>query len=146
MFHNDENSLESRLQELLANQADALIAGTEKFQPDFERYRFNSQQEAEARDLLQLASQLREALAPVSPSMEFATRLKGELTGQAPVTLLVRWRKLPASYQLAAKLGGLTLTAGIVLLAARRGINVVSALNNHNPSKAEPGLSLNTAS
>jgi hypothetical protein len=142
MPRKDDNNLDVRLQELLAEQADALIAGNDSFEPRFERFNFNTTQETDARDLLQLASHLRETLLPVGPSPEFMSRLKGELTGEAPVTLLVRWRKLPASYQLAAKLGGLTITAGLVLIAAKRGLNVLEAFNRHDGAQAEGGLSL----
>jgi len=146
MSRKDENAHDVRLQELLAQQANALITDTDNYEPHFERYSFNVQQETEARDLMQLSSHLRESMLPMNPSSEFMSRLKGELTGEAPVTLLVRWRKLPASYQLAAKLGGLTITAGIVMLAARRGLNVLGALNHHDGAQADSGLSLNTAS
>lgn len=142
MPRKDDNALDVRLQELLAEQADALIAGDDKFDPRFERFNFNSEQADDARDLLQLATHLRETLLPVGPSPEFMMQLKGELTGEAPVTLLVRWRKLPASYQLAAKLGGLTITAGIVLLAAKRGLNVLESFGRHDGAQSEGGLSL----
>ncbi len=134
----------NQIEELLNAHANALLAGVEDFSPD--QYPIDPAQAVEAADLLRLATRLRETLAPVVPSEEFTQRLKNELVGTQPVTLLVRWRKLPAHYQLAAKVGGLTLTAGIMLLAARRAMNALEGVHNRNQPDAEKGLTLNTAS
>ena len=140
MFNNIDNTQHDWLEDLLADQADALIAETA-----FEGYKLSPGQAAEANELLDLAVHVSESLKPVAPSEEFLARLRGELAGQQQVTLLVRWRKLPPQYQLAAKLGGLTITAGIMLLAARTGINALGALQHRNQPKSESNLSLNTA-
>ncbi len=132
------------LEDLLAAHADSLIAGLTDFAPQLERY--SVAQAAEATQLLDLAQRLRESLVPVAPSDEFIERLKGEFVGEPQLTLLVRWRKLPAHYQLAAKLGGLTLTAGIVLLAARRALTILGAMQHRNHAESDKGLTLNTAS
>ena len=143
MFESDgKNS--APLEDLLAAHADAWIAGLTDFDPRLDR--FSAAQAAEATELLDLAQHLRESLVPIVPSDEFIQRLKGEFVGEPELTLLVRWRKLPAHYQLAAKLGGLTLTAGIVLLAARRALTILGAMQRRNRPEADKGLTLNTAS
>ncbi len=139
------HNLESSFEQLLAEQADALISGLEDFDPQWEQYDIPPARTAEAKSLLQLGSLLYQTLEPVSPSDEFIERLKGELVGGQPVTLIVRWRKLPAQYRLAARLGGLTITAGIMLLAARRGLNVLSALQGRGQPKQEAPLPLKPA-
>ena len=141
-----QNAQDNQLENLLAAQFDALIAGQDDFDPQLTRYGLTPAQTAEATDLLNLAYRLRGTLMPVAPSEAFTSRLKGELIGDQPVTLLVRWRKLPAHYQLAAKLGGLTLTAGILLLASRRALTILEALQHRNQPEGDQGLSLPTAS
>ncbi len=141
--NNPENS---QLDDLLAAHTDALLAGLEDFDPQFSNFGIASAQAAEATDLLGLAFRLRETLTPVAPSEEFTRRLKNELVGaEQTVTLLVRWRKLPAHYQLAAKLGGLTLTAGLLLLATRRAVGVLDALHHRQQADVDQGLTLHTA-
>jgi hypothetical protein len=82
----------------------------------------------EVAELLTLTRRLSESLQPVAPSEDFVVRLKAEITGEATPTLMLRWRKLPASYRVAARLGGITLTAGLALLATRRVFGLVAAL------------------
>ncbi len=137
---------DQQIEELLAAQADALLAGFEDFDPRIDQYGFNSSQMAETTDLLNLAHYLRRTLTPVAPSEEFVRRLKSELVEDQPVTLLVRWRKLPPHYQLAAKLGGLTLGAGLVLLATRRALEILGQLNHQPQPESDNGLTLHTAS
>ena len=137
---------DQQIEELLAAHADALLAGFEDFDPRSGQYGLNSSQVAETTDLLNLAHYLRRTLIPVAPSEEFVRRLKSELVEDQPVTLLVRWRKLPPHYQMAAKLGGLTLGAGIVLLAARRALDILDGLNHDPQPEADNGLTLHTAS
>lgn len=143
MFSPDgmQNAQDKHIEDLLAAHLDALIAGQDDFDPQLTRYGLTPAKTAEATDLLSLASRLRETLTPVAPSDAFVSRLKGELIGDQPVTLLVRWRKLPAHYQLAAKLGGLTLTAGLLLLASRRALTILDALQHRNQPDADKRLS-----
>ena len=143
MLNSTDNAHNNWLDEILAAQADALIAGDEDF--DMEGFELTSSQAAEANELFRLAVQVSDSLQPVMPSEAFMARLKDELTGESQSALLVRWRKLPPQYQLAAKLGGITLTAGVMLLAARTGINVLGALQRRNQPKPDANLSLNTA-
>jgi hypothetical protein len=130
------------VEDLLAAHADALLAERDDFAPRFDQYGIAPSQAAEVTELLHLAQQLRDSLTPVALSEEFVSRLKSELVGEQPVTLLVRWRKLPPHYQLAAKLGGLTIGAGLVLLATRRALDVLDALRRRNQPEADKGLSL----
>jgi hypothetical protein len=133
------------IEDLLAAQADALLAGVEDYYPPFDQYELTSSQVADTAELLHLAQHLRRTLTPVVPSEDFLRRLQSELVEDQPVTLLVRWRKLPPHYQMAAKLGGLTLGAGIVLLAARRALDMLDGLNHHAQSETDQGLTLHTA-
>lgn len=130
------------IEDLLSAQADALIAGQE--------FKVGAAS-ADEYALLHLASRLRETLVPVAPSEEFLSRLKKELTGtpalipaNAPA-LVERWQRLPASYRVAARVGGLTLGAGLALLATRRVLDVFGRLRHHS-ADADAGLSYNTAS
>ncbi|SRR5258708_7959962 len=140
----DGNDLEARLEALLSAQADALIADT-PFEAHFDQVGIPPAHSAQARSLLQLADRLHGALVSAEPSAEFVGRLKNELIGGQPATLLVRWRKLPAHYQLAAKLGGMAISAGIMLLAARRGLNTLQAIQRRNQPETESGFSLHSA-
>jgi hypothetical protein len=136
------NVQDNPVEDLLAAHADALLAERDDFGPQFGRYGIAPSQVAEMTELLHLAQQLRDSLTPVALSGEFVRHLKNELVGEQPVTLFVRWRKLPPHYQLAAKLGGLTIGAGIVLLATRRALEVLDALHRRNQPEADKGLSL----
>ena len=138
---NLDNTQNNWLEDLLAAQADALITDEA-----FESGSLSREQAAQANELLDLAFRVNDSLQPVMPSEAFMARLKDELIGEAQPTLIVRWRKLPPQYQLAAKLGGLTITAGIMLLAARTGINAIGAIQRRNQPESESNLSLNTVS
>jgi hypothetical protein len=125
------------IEALLAAHADAILAGRE-FALD--NYQFGPAEAADVYPLLNLANRLREALRPIAPSDEFVNRLKNDLVGEQMPTLILRWRKLPAQYRMMARLGGLTLTAGLTLLAARRVVEVVSTLNRSDSAKGDKGL------
>ena len=140
----DEFDLEMSLEALLSEQADALIAGTH-FEPDFNRFALPQSHIAQANDLFQLAESLGDALTTAEPSAEFVGMLKNELIGNQPVTLIVRWRKLPAHYQLAAKLGGMAISAGIMLLAARQGLNSLQAKQRRSEPDADSNLAHGSA-
>ncbi len=104
-----------RLDALLAAHLDALISI-----PDAANVLLRQAADPRSRDLMELAALLHMALTPVEPSPEFVERLYADFATNAPPALLARWRKLPPRYQTAAKVGGATLTAGLMLLAARR--------------------------
>ena|SRR5262249_8788222 len=139
----------SRITDLLAAHLDALIAAEDdgeqnEFIPSFEEYGLDSADAMQTYDLLHLSSRLRETLTPVAPSDEFIARLKDNLVGEPQLTLMLRWRKLPSHYRLAASLGGLTITLGIVLITLRRILDVLSLLNHRHEPK--PDKVLNTVS
>src|SRR5258708_1090771 len=125
-FDSSRQNKDQWLVDLLAAQADALIGEIEEFDPPLPTKALSPPQAGQANALLHLANRVAQNLAPVEPSAAFIARLHDELTGNEVETLLVRWRKLPARYRLAARLGGLTITAGLAVIAAKRGINVVS--------------------
>jgi hypothetical protein len=111
---------ENPLHELLAAHADELIAGTLDKQLLLTRY--NRLSPAEVHDLLALAEQISLALIEVSPSPEFVTELRLRLleaARQHDRSLLGRIRHMPRRTQLAAGIGGATLTAGVVLAVHR---------------------------
>jgi len=118
---------DDQLESLLMAQANALITGAEQFEPPLPTTVLTPRQQAEAQDLFEIASRLRVVMSPVEPSADFMLRLKSELVENAPATdtLLVRWRKLPAGYRLVARLGGMTIGAGLALLAASRALNAL---------------------
>lgn len=107
------------LGELLSAHADALIAG---------RPFSVAGASADAYALMQLAGRLREALPTVAPSPAFLARLQEELIATPtlpPATISARWRNLPARYRRVAQVGGLTLTAGLALIAGFRALDAV---------------------
>ncbi len=124
-----------RLQNLLAAHLDSLIADDAAY---------FAAAPVDASDLMHLAMQLNHVLIPIEPSPEFVARLRSEFIGDTPMTLLLRWRSLPPRYQVAAKVGGFTLTAGLTLLAARRALTAMSRARQ--PSESDAALSLNTLS
>ncbi len=134
-------SQEIGLDNLLAAHLDALIAREEAASDAIFRHA-----PAESRELLHLATQLHAALKPMDPSDEFVKRLRSEFIGDTPLTLLLRWRKLPTRYQTAAKVGGATLTAGLTLLAVRRALTMLSSVRTRGHNAGDPALSLHTGS
>ncbi len=142
--HKDQSP---QLDDLLAAQTDALLANQD-FQPRLETAKLNADEKAEAYELLHLAQRLRENLTAAAPDEAFMSRLKQELVGESagnpsPVWLL-RWRNLPPRYRVAASLGGLTLTAGLTLLATRRVLDLFGRVNQRHEQKSDKGLSFTT--
>jgi len=147
-FDSSRHNKDQWLEDLLAAQADAIIGEVEDFDPRLPNKGISPAEAGEANALLTLASRVAQSFAPVEPSAAFISRLHDELSGNEAVTLLVRWRKLPARYRLAARLGGLTITAGLALIAAKRGANVVATLQHReeHEHKAEGSLPLKSPS
>lgn len=110
-----------QMETLLAGQLDALLAGRET-------HEFFKGASGEQLELLHLANQLHFALRPVEPSPEFIARLKAEFVSPESPALVLRWRKLPARYRFAARLGGGALTAGLALIAVRRALNLLGGI------------------
>jgi hypothetical protein len=134
---NAKSHVDQRLSALLDAQAQALLMG-QPFAVTPEQYGLTAADATQAYELLHLARRLSETMLPVLPSAEFVARLKGELIGTVTPALILRWRKLPAGYRLAARLGGLTITAGLALLASRRVVNLLAA------TRGKVDVSLNT--
>ncbi|NLX09096.1 MAG: hypothetical protein GXY36_05535 [Chloroflexi bacterium] len=80
------------------------------------------QSDAQLEELLTLARLLSQVLVPVKPSDAFVEDLRQQLLTATPGerrTWYERVRQLPPGVQLAAGIGGATLTAGVVLAARR---------------------------
>jgi hypothetical protein len=120
---------DSRIEAVLDAQLVALQRG-DAFSFDPAQFRLNAVEAASAHELLMLTQALKSALLTALPAEAFVERLKMELLGGATATLSERWRKLPANYRMAARLGGLTLTAGLALLASRRVMGLVTTLQD----------------
>jgi hypothetical protein len=142
----DDLTPESRaIEGLLAAHADALVrkpsVAPDNFDFLFDEYHLNATESTEARGLISVAHRLNN-LTPVAPSEAFIQQLKSDLVGtHAESALILRWRRLPPFYRVAASVGGMTLTAGILLLASRRVIDVIMLRR-----QAKKGFTLNTAS
>lgn len=136
----NQHSSDAQLEALLDAQLAALIAG-HAFAAVPEQYGLSGARATEAYDLMHLAQHLSEVLVALPPSPEYVARLKNELVGNLTPALILRWRKLPAAYRLAARLGGLTLTAGLALIASRRVLGLLGTLNQ---TRAKADVSLNT--
>jgi hypothetical protein len=138
----------SPLEELLNAQSEALLAGV-PFALRHGLYGMDDSAQAQVTDLTRLAQRLHETLVPVAPREEFLSRLKQDLIGQpAPETtpaLLSRWRNLPPRYRVVAGLGGLTITAGLALIAASRVVDRFNRIGRRPQAESDAGLSFHTA-
>ncbi len=107
-------------QNVLMAYADALVSGTppsDDLLADVDEDLRDSIQ-----DLFALAGQISLGLTQVVPSEQFVAELRSRLLdveGVHYLSWLGRWRQLPPKTQIAAGIGGATLTAGVVLIAAR---------------------------
>jgi|GEM_PF-1280386 len=109
------------LQDLLMAHADALVSGAADREALLSPY--GEETLAEASELLALAERIQHAMSEVSPSEQFVQQLGNQLATAPTVvpsrSLWGRVRHLPPRVQLAAGIGGATLTAGVVLLISR---------------------------
>jgi len=99
---------------------DALVSGTRDADSVLEQY--DRDMRGQVEDLLNLTDRISQVLTEVTPSEEFVADLRyrlAEAGAQAGRSLWTRIRRLPPRTQLAAGIGGATLTAGVVLIAAR---------------------------
>ena len=118
-FFNRDRS-HRQLQDLLMAHADALVAGTLDRDALLEPFEQGTRDQVE--DLLSLAERISETLTEVTPSEQFIIQLRRQLVDAGALghqSLWGRMRQLPPRTQLAAGIGGVTLTAGVVLLASR---------------------------
>ncbi|MBN1200424.1 MAG: hypothetical protein JXJ20_01085 [Anaerolineae bacterium] len=100
--------------------ADALAAGVLDLDTLLEQY--NEIAYSQVEELLTLANRISQTLSDVTPAREFVDDLRRQLSeGIIPGnrSWWERIRQLPPSAQLAAGIGGATLTAGVVLIASR---------------------------
>lgn len=80
--------------------------------------------------LLRLAERLERAMPAVTPSEQYVAQLRQRLLAsdsQEMPSLWRRIRQLPPRTQLAAGIGGATLTAGVVILATRSVYDVLGS-------------------
>lgn len=112
---------ERQLHEFLMAHADALASGTLDLDRLLDQYDLVINGQVES--LLALADQMNRSLVEVAPSEQFVKQLRVQLLGETYVLrdpgLWQRIRQLPPRTQLAAGIGGATLTAGLVLIASR---------------------------
>ena len=101
---------------------------------------------AEMVELLNLTDLLHSNLIPIEPSPEFLLQLRGEFITHAPPALLLRWRKIPPRYRIAAQIGGVTLTAGLALLAGRRAFDLLHGIRSRQTDDSDGSLSVNSLS
>jgi hypothetical protein len=115
-----KNHREHHLQDFLMAYADALVSGTRDADSVLEQ--FDQDMRGQIEDLLILSDLISKVLTEVAPSDEFIAQLRSRLTeagGPESRSLWMRIRRLPPRAQLAAGIGGATLTAGVVFIAAR---------------------------
>jgi hypothetical protein len=119
-FPSLKNRRKQQLRELLIAHADALVAG--RLAPEQLLRPYDAETRSEVIELLALAERVSRALAEVSPSEQFVAQLRRQLV-EIPVSERRSWweriRQLPPRTQLAAGIGGATLTAGVVLIVSR---------------------------
>lgn len=114
------NSAERRFEDILIAHADALISGTVDLDQLLRQYHWISRKQIDS--LFALAEQLSKALVVVKPSDDFVKELRRQLDEANTLENRSLWRQfrdLPTSRQLAAGIGGATLTAGVVYFASR---------------------------
>lgn len=132
----------AELEDLLALHLDALLTGSGDPITELSRT-INPAITAELSALTQIAEQIQPALIAVEPNPEFVARLRQELVTPTAPTLILRWRTLPPTAKLAARIGGVTLGAGLMYLAGRGVFGMIAGLLNRGksaPVTAAPAL------
>lgn len=125
------NRISPQLQDVLMAHADALARG--EFDRDVLLAQYDELVRDQAGVLMDVAEYVQRSMTTVTPSERFVTQLRRELahaSGDDPQSLWERIRDLPPGMQLAAGIGGATLTAGIVLIASRSAPGALSFLRN----------------
>jgi len=126
--------LDRGLGELLIAQAAALIAGL-AWSTTFT----SPGTGGEADSLFALTEELHRTLVPVEPSPIFVRELRRRLMDEQieqQLSLWARTRQLPLPVQIAAGIGGATLTAGIVIFARRPLMDAIGELRNRRTVSA----------
>jgi hypothetical protein len=112
--------IDRQIEDFLMAHADALVSGSPEFDDLLDQY--DEVVRSQVEGLFTLAERVSGSLIPVAPSEKFVNRLRHELIDAAsvePRSLWGRIRSLPPRTQIAAGIGGATLTAGVVLIASR---------------------------
>lgn len=126
------NSEDMRIASLLADYTD----GVAPLDTLLDRYRLSYHQVA---DLVTLTDQLHNTLVEVSPSAAFVDSLFKDLVGSSPRRLdwRSRVRTMSPRMKVAAGIGGLTLTAGVLLLTGHSLLHLIHALQRgETPNEA----------
>lgn len=139
------------MEELLNAQLEALLAGR-TFDAHMHTHRLDPHLKDQAGDLLHLAERVHSALVFVQPRETFLRDLKRELVADGALAAsralaaaeavtpaarrALRLPNIPPRYRVAAGLGGLTLGAGVAVLAA------VRILDMRRRGKAQISLSI----
>lgn len=119
-FFSFRNSAERRFEDLLMAHADALISGTVDIDGLLRQYHWVTRRQVDS--LLILAERLNKAFVVVKPSDDFVKELRRQLDEANTFENRSLWRQfrdLSPRTQLAAGIGGATLTAGVVYFASR---------------------------
>lgn len=120
LFNRRTHRPHRQLAEFLADHADALLGDSvdlDRLIAPYDRIAID-----QVEGLVAVAERLSRSLVDVKPSDLFVEHLRQQLLyGQEPErrTWWQRLRRLPPRTQLAAGIGGATLTAGVVLIASR---------------------------
>lgn len=136
------------MEELLNAQLEALLAGR-TFDAQPHTHHLDPRLKVQAGDLLRLAERVHSALVLVQPRGAFLRDLKRELVAEGAVVAsrgaaaeaeaarhALRLPNIPPRYRVAAGLGGLTIGAGVAVLAA------VRILDMRRRGKAQVSLSV----
>jgi hypothetical protein len=111
---------ESQIEDLLMAHAEALLAGTldlDKLMEQYDEVSWN-----QVASLFALAERINRSLVTVKASDQFVDQLRRQLVGASALdhrSLWARLRAMPPRKQLAAGIGGVTLTAGVFFIASR---------------------------
>ena len=125
------NRASSQLQDVLLAHADALVRG--EAERDVLLAHYDATIRDQAVELMDIAERIQNSMPAVRPSERFVAQLGHQLaqhTGDDPQSLWERIRDLPPGMQLAAGIGGATITAGLVLIASRTMPNALSFWRN----------------
>jgi len=114
---------DAQMQDLLAEVTDALLAG-EDIDSIHKRYGISRE---ECEEMIQIVKDLNHTMVKMTPSPEFARRLKADLVGERRTGVMWRLQRLPAHVQMAAVAA---LFGGIMVFFRRRFLGDESATQN----------------
>jgi hypothetical protein len=129
--------VDHQLEDILMAHVDGLVSGSPGVDQLLDQY--DDEMRGQVEELFTLAGRISQLLIPVAPSEQFVNRLRHDLMDAAsaePLTLWGRIRSLPPRTQIAAGIGGATLTAGVVLIASRSMPNALEYWRNRRADVA----------